>query len=305
MTDDPLQRPLLGGAVPALVTPLDDDGTVDEAALRALVAFLAGAGVHGLHPCGTTGEAPLLSSEERRQVLSTVLAANETELPVIAQVGHMHAAEAASLARHAVAEGASAISVVTPYYYALPKEALFDYFLEVVAAVPGDFPVYLYNIPQNTGNAVSSRLLRRVMRAAPNVRGLKHSQPDVDVLASYLALDEAPEIWVGSDGHALAGLALGAVGVVSGNANAAPELVVALFDAVRRGELDRARSLQHELSAIAALLGSGGDLAATKAAVAERGVPLTPRVKPPLRPLTPDAQANAARAAQRAAAFAS
>src|SRR5690554_2230496 len=114
----------LTGIFPAMITPYDADGAVDAAGLRSMTEFLLGAGVHGLHPCGTTGEAPLLTSEERQLVAETVLDATAGRVPVIIQVGHLHTSEAVKLARHAVAAGANAISVVTPYYYALPERAL-------------------------------------------------------------------------------------------------------------------------------------------------------------------------------------
>src|SRR5690554_5315920 len=149
----------LSGIYPAMITPYAADGSIDEAGLREMADFLISKGVHGLHPCGTTGEAPLLSIDERKLVAETVIAAASGRVPVIIQVGHMYASVAADLARHAAAVGAAAFSVVTPYYYALPERALLDYFRTVIAAVPDGLPVYLYNIPQCTTNPVPASVL--------------------------------------------------------------------------------------------------------------------------------------------------
>lgn len=277
----------LRGIFPAVITPFTADDAVDVAGLEAMTDFLVGANVHGLHPCGTTGEAPLLSVEERRLVAETVIKRAAGSVPVIIQVGHMSATAAVSLARHAVDAGADAISVVTPYYYTLPESALLKYFSTVVSAVPGDFPVYLYNIPQCTVNPVSAEVLAKVMSKHPNVVGIKHSRSDLDWLVSYMTTTSGKaQLFVGSDTVALPGLSLGAVGVVSGNANVIPEAFVQLYQAVQENDLQHARELQRHITHVALALGNGGSLASFKAFAAERGVAISSRVREPLAPLS-------------------
>ena len=259
------------GIIPALLTPFAEDGALRLDALDAYIEFLIKAGVHGVHPGGTTGEAPLTTTKERAAVVERVVDVVAGRRPVIAQVGHIQTSDAVELAKMSVAAGASALSIVTPYYYRLPARALEDYFLDVIRAVPDDVAVYLYNIPQATHNVVDADLLRRVRQAAPNVRGLKHSEPDLDRLGAYLS-DEGTEVFVGSDSLVLAGLAMGAVGAVSGNANVAPEVFVRLYEAWREGRVQDARRHQQRISRIAGLLGNGGNLAAFKEALRRRGV---------------------------------
>lgn len=273
----------LRGIFPAVITPFKADGAVDIIGLEAMTDFLLRAKVHGLHPCGTTGEAPLLNTQERRLVADTIIKRTAGRVPVIIQVGHMSATTAISLARHAVDAGADAISVVTPYYYPLPESALLTYFSAVASAVPDDFPVYLYNIPQCTVNPVSPELLAKTMDKHPNVVGIKHSRSDLDWLASYMtATSGKAQVFVGSDTVALPGLALGAVGVVSGNANVIPEAFVHLYRAVQDNNLERARELQKHITHVALALGNGGSLASFKAFAAERGVAISSRVREPL-----------------------
>lgn len=261
----------LRGVFPALLTPFGDDGSLRLEALDAYVEFLLAAGVHGVHPGGTTGESPLMTVPERVAVVERVVEIVAGRRPVIAQVGHIRTGDAVELARACVAAGADAISIVTPYYYVLPDHALEAYFRTVIRAVPDDLPVYLYNIPQSTLNVVGAPLLARVRSAAPNVLGLKHSEPNVERLGAYLE-DEGTEVFIGSDGLILAGLSMGAVGAVSGNANVAPEVFVALYDAWHDGRLDDARRHQRCIARIAGLLGSGGNLDAFKEALRRRGV---------------------------------
>lgn len=288
---------ILKGIYPAVITPFTQDGAIDAAGVAAMCNFLLAAGVDGLHPCGTTGEAPLLQPDERRQLAELVIDHVAGRVPVIIQVGHLSTTTAVTLARHAVTAGATAISVVTPYYYALPESALFTYFSQVAQAVPNDFPVYLYNIPQCTVNPVAAGLLTRVRAAHPNVVGIKHSRSDLDWLASYLsATNGEAQVFVGSDTVALPGLSLGAVGVVSGNANVIPEAFVELYGAVQGNNWNRARQLQTHITHVAQLLGNGSNLARFKAMAALRGVTIRSDVREPLAPLT-DADREAVAAA--------
>ncbi len=293
----------LSGVFPAMITPYAPDGSVDARGLSAMAEFLIGAGVHGLHPCGTTGEAPLLSVTERKLVAETVIDAAASQVPVIIQVGHMHASVAADLAAHAAANGAAAISIVTPHYYALPERALLSYFRAVVAAVPSNLPVYLYNIPQCTVNPVPASLLATLMKEHGNVVGIKHSQNDIVQLAEYQdATDGRAEVFVGSDLVALAGLSSGAKGIVSGNANAFPELFVRICDAVGAGDLVAARELQTHISHVADLLGNGGSLPSFKEVAARRGVPISNEVREPLAGLSEDEERRIGEAVAYAAA---
>ncbi len=277
----------LRGIFPAMVTPYGTDGDVDARGLESLTEFLIGHGVHGLHPCGTTGEAPLLTIDERKLVATTVIASAGGRVPVIVQVGHMHGSVAAELARHAAGSGAAAISVVTPYYYSLSQRALLDYFRTVVSAVPESLPVYLYNIPQCTTNPVTPKLLAQLMSEHENVIGIKHSQDDVVRLAEFLdATDGRAQVFVGSDKVILPGLGLGASGVVSGNANAIPDVLVRLYDAHMAGDLGAARILQGHVNHIATLLGNGSSLTRFKETASRRGAHIQSRVREPLEGLS-------------------
>lgn len=173
------------GVFPALLTPLTDDGErIDAAALRAHVAWLIDHGVHGLMPAGSTGEGPLLTTAERQQLLEVVVDAAAGRVPVLAHVGAITTRETIALVRHARGCGAQAASVVTPYYFRVPDEALIAHACRVAEAAP-DLPIFLYNIPQNTGNTLSSAVVEAIVARCPNVVGLKDGSDDRDALVRF------------------------------------------------------------------------------------------------------------------------
>ena len=280
---------LLRGVIPPIFTPLTAGGEgIDFAALQAHVEWLLSRGVQGLMPCGTTGEGPLLSTPERMQILEAVLRAVAGRVPVVAHVGTASTAETVVLARHAWQAGATALSVVSPYYYRLPQPALANHFVAVARAVP-DAPLYLYNIPQLTGNALSPTLAAEIVARAPNVVGIKDSAGDLEALRGYLDLNAGRfRVICGSDGLILPALRLGAVGCVSGNANVFPEVVVGLFRAWQQGDEAAADRLQDTLDRVRAVMLDGQSIDLMKRLLERRGLQ-GGAVRPPLAEAEPQA----------------
>ena len=285
---------VLRGVIPPVLTPLKDHGReVDEGSLRALVEWLVGKGVNGLMPCGTTGEGPLLSVAERKRVLEVVIAAAGGRVPVIAHVGTLATHETIELARHAWSCGAAALSVVTPYYFPLPESALIEHFCRVADAV-ADAPVFLYNIPQCTGNALSRPVVEAIVERCANVIGIKDSSGDLDTLTGFIGLRGGEfQVVCGSDALLLKALGAGAWGGVSGNANVFPEVAVDLFRAFWSGDQDGARRQQGLLDQVRESLHDGGSLSLMKRVLELRGLKGGP-VRPPLPEATPGMIASAA-----------
>jgi 4-hydroxy-tetrahydrodipicolinate synthase len=274
-------RPAGQGLVVPLVTPLDAGGeSVDEGALAALIEFLIGRRVDSLMVCGTTGEGVLLTDEERQRVAAAAVRAAAGRVPVLVQTGAASTAATLALTRAARDCGADAATVVTPYYFRLPDAALIAHYAAVAESVP-EFPIFLYNIPQNTGNALAPAVVAEIARRCPNVAGIKDSSGNLAQLAEYRS--EVPRRFttlVGSDRLILAALAGGADGAVAGNANAVPEPFVELFDAMAAGDLTRARLAQARVTAVARILGDGGDLSLFKGVLKWRGVSVGPVRRP-------------------------
>jgi 4-hydroxy-tetrahydrodipicolinate synthase len=268
-----------------MVTPFRPPGGVDGKALASLTEALVQAGVHGLYPLGTTGEAFLMTLEERQEAAETVLRQAGGRVPVVVHVGALGTADAVTLARHAVDAGADGIGAVTPSYYAVNEREMIAYYAAIAGAVPPDFPVYLYNIPQCSANRLVPAVVKALAADFPNFVGVKNSTPDLVLFQQYLCVRPGFSALIGCDQLILAALAMGGAGAVSGNVNVVPEPYVNLYDAFKAGDLKRARQLQRRVNAVAAALKNGVSLAHFKAGLDFRGLS-GGSVRPPLLDLT-------------------
>jgi 4-hydroxy-tetrahydrodipicolinate synthase len=261
------------GVIVPFLTPFNGRGDVDLPAVRPLVDFLIERGVAGLFPGGTTGEGPLLTARERRQLAEAVVEAAGGRVPVIVHVGAISTPETAELAHQAQAAGADAVAIVAPYYYSYGDEALFRHFERVAAQVP-DLPVYLYHNPFVGRSCLTVALFTRLVAEVPNVAGVKDSSSNLELVRAGIHLRGGGlNIISGDDGLVLAAMAIGADACVSGNSNVVPELVVALARAAAGGDLPRARQLQAKLDAVRTVLADGSDLSLFKGVLELRGVP--------------------------------
>jgi dihydrodipicolinate synthase/N-acetylneuraminate lyase len=267
-----LVRPVLQGVSVPLVTPFDAKGLVDHDAARELVERLIAAGVHGIMVAGTTGEGPLLTTSERMALAETVIAQVAGRIPVAAHVGAISTPETIQLARHAVSAGASTISIVCPYFFGLSEKAQVEHFCQVAGSVPQDYPVYLYNIPQRTGNNVSAAVSAAVAECCPNVVGEKDSSGDLQLLEAKLHARQPYDLIVGADLLVLSALALGARAAIVASANVIPELFVRLFDAYGTLDLLSAQKIQASINRAVRILQN--DISIFKGVIACQGYPV-------------------------------
>jgi dihydrodipicolinate synthase/N-acetylneuraminate lyase len=279
--------PNIRGIVCPMVTPFDESDQIDHAATRQVVEFLLARGIDCLMVAGTTGEGMLLRVEERKTLLATVVEAVAGQAPVIAHTGCINTADTIELTRHAAAAGATAASVIAPYFYTLDDESLFNHYLAVAKAVPG-FPIFVYVFPGNAKNDISPSLLERLIEAAPNIVGCKSSNPDLIRFQGYVrAGGERFLSFNGVDGLMLPALVLGSKAQVSGNSNVCPEIFCELYAAFQAGNVARARATQARINRIRAVLHDGITPAFFKLGLKLRGVPAG-RVRPPMQELTPE-----------------
>jgi 4-hydroxy-tetrahydrodipicolinate synthase len=268
------------GLIVPMVTPFTPDGEdLDKTALRKLVSFLADSGVDGVISSGTTGEFPLLREEERRLAVETVVEAAAGRIAVVAQTGMATTAATIAMTRFARQAGADAALVVSPYYYRVSDTALIEHYRRVADAAE-DMPVFLYNIPGNTGNNLSPAVVAQLARHCPNIAGIKDSSGDLIQLAEYIAGAERRFYTLeGNDRLILAALANGADGSASGNAGVVPEPFVELFRAFRAGDLPGALRAQQRATEVARILGDG-DLGLFKGVLKRRGIDVGPMRRP-------------------------
>lgn len=235
------------GAITALVTPFAKDGSVDLEAFDTLLGVQLDAGIQGIVPLGTTGEAPTLEVAEEGEIIKRAVARAKGRIPVIVGTGSNSTASAVQYTATAKELGADACLVVTPYYNRPTSEGLYAHF-KAVAEV--GLPVLVYNIASRTGRNIETPLLKRIA-ALPGVVGVKEASGDLnqvmDVVASIKA--ERPEFAVlsGDDALALPIIAAGGDGLISVLSNLAPKAVVALVKAARENRMDEARRLHYGL----------------------------------------------------------
>lgn len=254
----------------ALLTPAaDGGGRVDELALAAHVRWLAGIGVDGMLVAGTTGEGPLLEDRDVvRAITCTAEATAGGGLQVIAQVGRPGTEATVALARAAADAGATAVAVVVPYYFAYDDEQLLRHYAAVATASP--LPVIAYTIPARTNNDISPELLGRL--ADEGIAGIKDSSKSLERHLEYLEVARRRDlrVYMGSDGLAVSALRSGATGLMSAIANAVPERLVELRDAVAQSDWQRAESIQTELTALRTRLAEERPLVVLKREVSHR-----------------------------------
>lgn len=275
----------LHGVIVPLVTPFDDQNQVDHAGVRRVVDFVISKGVHAVMVAGTTGEGPLLSLEERKQVLETVVAQTSGRVPVIAHTGCIDTGSTVELSKHAQQVGANVVSAIVPYFFTFSDEQLYRHFLTVAEAVP-DTPMLLYAFPGNAKNDISPALLGRLLKAAPNIVGIKSSNDDMGRFQDYVQVGrENFTACFGVDELMLGGLVFGAKAQISGNSNSFPEPFVQLYEAFKAGDLPRAQQLQKTVNTVINLHQGGRTTAFFKATLELRGVEAG-RVRPPMCELT-------------------
>lgn len=263
----------LYGVTTAMVTPFDENGKVRLDLVANLTEFLISKGVHCLYPLGTTGEMLRLSVEERKAVAETVVKQANGRVTVYIHVGAMNESETIALAKHAYEIGADGIGVVTPVFFGANDRELEAYYVKVARSVPEDFPMYLYSIPQCASNDISPELAQRIADQCKNVVGLKYSFPDFLRVNEYLTVnDGAFSVVPGADRLFLPALAMGCDGVVSGVSSVYPEPFVAVYEAFRQNDIDRARKLQRLAIKYCEAVKSGSNMSYFKEALKIRGL---------------------------------
>ena len=262
----------LEGVIAAAVTPFAKDGAVDLDKVGPLTDYLiTKKGVHGLFVCGTTGEGPLLSTEERKAIVTETVRANGKRAQIVVQTTAPDQATTIELTQHAQKAGAKAAAVVTPWYYKYDDLALLKFCKDVAAAVP-KFPVLLYNIPGCARNVLSPELVLRLADEVENIVGIKDSAGSMPQLTRLLG--HAPSGFVvcnGCDEMGFQSLVAGCPAVVSGTANVVGELYVAIYNLVKKGDLKKAWATQVKLEEACRVLEYGSQLAFFKEAMRLRG----------------------------------
>ncbi len=234
------------GSIPALITPMLDNGDVDYPALRKLIDWHVAEGTDALVIVGTSGESPTVNVEEHREILRVSVEQAAKRIPIIAGCGANSTAEAIELAKFAESIGADAQLQVVPYYNKPTQEGLYQHFKAIAEATP-KLPVILYNVP---GRTVADLQHETVLRLAqvPGIIGIKEATGSIE-RAQWLIRDVPKHfaVYSGDDASAVALMLCGGAGNISVTANVAPRQMHELCMAALRGDIATAMKIQFQL----------------------------------------------------------
>ncbi|HYB68582.1 MAG TPA: 4-hydroxy-tetrahydrodipicolinate synthase [Candidatus Acidoferrales bacterium] len=266
------------GILPALVTPFTDDGkAIDEERLRTLVSHCLELGVHGVVPCGTTGEFVNMTTEEKRRVIKIVIDEVNGRVPVIAGTGASGTDQTVEMTRYAKDAGATAALIVTPFYLKPADRGIYEHYYTIANEV--DIPIILYNIPQCTGLDLPWQMVEDLAQI-PNIVGVKDSSGQLKfILAVLEKVRDKINVLCGHDEVVVAGLAAGCSGAILASANVIPDVWIQIYNHVKKGELQQARELQCKVQKIARIIASSGAVG-TKEALNMMKIEVGPVRKP-------------------------
>ena len=238
-------RRLWTGCGTALVTPFDNSGNVDEAAVRRLAKRQVEAGVHFLVPCGTTGESPTLSEDERVRIVEIVVDEAAGRVPVLAGAGGYDTREVSHVGGRMLRAGASGLLSVTPYYNKPTPEGLYQHYRAIAESVP--LPIIVYNVPGRTGVNVDPATLLR-LSTIPGIAGVKEASGHMSQICEVCrSVPEGFVVLSGDDALTLPVMSVGGHGIVSVASNGMPAEMARMVELAETGDFARARQIHDAL----------------------------------------------------------
>ena len=230
------------GVIPAVLSVFDAQEELDEKGTRELIRFLTSFDIGGLYLTGSTGEAFLMNSEERKRQVEIVMDEVGDRLPVVVHVGAMSTRASVELARHAEAVGAAGISSVPPFYFKFNEEQIFGYYRDISEAT--SLPMIVYNIPLAGMMTVS--MIER-LASLPNVKGVKYTGTALyEVTQIRDACKPGFQIYGGCDELGSFNIALGVDGIIGSFYNCIPDLYLRIWKAVKESDMETAACLQRK-----------------------------------------------------------
>lgn len=262
------------GIIPPIITPMNEDESVNEAELRNQVNRQIEGGVHGLFPFGTNGEGYILNEQEKEQVLRIVIDETKGRIPVYAGTGCISTKDTIRQSKMAMELGADVLSIITPSFAAASQNELYEHYKAVAAAV--DMPIVLYNIPARTGNALAPATVAKLSKI-DNIVGAKDSSGNFDNMLQYIEQTRDSEdfaVLSGNDSLILWNLLAGGAGGIAGCANVFPEVMASIYDAFMAGDLEKARAAQDSIRSFRNCFRYGNPNTIVKTAVSLLGYPV-------------------------------
>lgn len=277
-------RDAFKGIFTALLTPMLEDGAIDAKSLESLVEHQLRQGVKGFYVGGSTGEGFILTSEERKQALETVVRANRGKGTVIAHIGCISTRETVHLAKHAEAQGVDAISAIVPFYYKVGMREILEHYETIMAEV--DVPIIVYHFPGATGVSLTMDFYEQLARR-PKCIGVKFTSLNLFEMEQIRArCGDDFLIFNGHDEVYAGGALTAADGAIGSTFNIMPSLYVDMHRRASTGDWQGVRALQGRANEIIADLVRYDVMAYEKYVLFLQGVIRTPVIRQPLKQLT-------------------
>ena len=236
------------GVLPAIITPFKRNPAMglDLPGLERNIGFLTSRGIHGIVPCGSTGESATLTFEEHEKVIAVTVDKINGKIPVLAGTGSNNTAEAVRLTKAAKDTGADGVLVISPYYNKPNRAGLIKHYTKLADL---DIPVIMYNVPGRTGQNLEPDLVAELAQH-PNIVGIKEASGNIGQMSRIIeeTQDEDFIVISGDDNITLPILALGGAGVISVAANVDPARMVAMYEAMKCGDYQKALVLHYAMS---------------------------------------------------------
>jgi 4-hydroxy-tetrahydrodipicolinate synthase len=236
------------GVLPAIITPFKRNSAMglDIQGLERNIGYLLSCGIHGIVPCGSTGESATLTFEEHENVIEIAVNKVNGRIPVVAGSGSNNTAEAVRLTKAAKDIGADGVLVISPYYNKPNRSGLIKHYTKLADL---DIPVIMYNVPGRTGQNLEPDLVAE-LAAHPNIVAIKEASGNIGQISRIIEETQDDDFLVisGDDNITLPIMALGGAGVISVAANVDPKRMVAMYEAMKKGDYQKALVLHYALS---------------------------------------------------------
>ena len=243
-----MKNTIFEGVATALVTPMNEDGSINFDRLRTLIDEQIEAGIPALVICGTTGESATMTLEEHSDVIKVAVEHTAGRVKIIAGAGSNDTVCAANLAIEAEEAGADALLLVTPYYNKATQKGLYEHYKYIAERV--SLPIILYNVPSRTGCNIKPETYAK-LADIPNIVAIKEANGDISsVVKTRLLCGDKLDVYSGNDDQIIPIMSLGGKGVISVLSNVMPKETVEMCDKMLKGDLEGAAKMQIEFSSL-------------------------------------------------------
>ena len=234
----------LKGSIPPVITPFSDN-EIDLASYKKLIEFHIEEGSHGILVNGTSAEPSTLTVKERNQLVDVAIVTANKSVPIVAATGSQSLLETKALTDHAVAAGADALLIVTPYYIKPPQRGIIEYYLEITKDVA--IPWMIYHIPGRAAVSITIETIKELKEKSSNFVGIKHAVSDLGFVSQCLAEFPDFKIFVGVEHLSFPELTIGAAGLMNAVGNLRPHILAEMCQAVWDNDLEKGKALHHQL----------------------------------------------------------